>query len=403
MSHDIRENFASRIEYLRAEWRRLGTRSRQQGKPICILGAGKHTRLLMEIVESVRGGPLVACILDDQPGNIGQIAGLLVMRPEDVNPNDFSAILLSSDTIEEDLATRAAAWLECVSAALRPEVVRLYEGLPSGPYTQWTSEVGGMDMDHVIVSPHRSVVHIPGPTADQQDSLPVPDDTVRRGVTMTKAQYVRTGQAVNRTIRRLFAAHDQRNRQVSDLEQMLDWGCGTGRVMSHFADIARNGVDVWGCDPSAASIHWMKGNLTPTFRVFLSLFRPPLPLPEAKFDLVYGFSVMTHISDLVDPWLMELRRITKPNGMVIVSVHDENAWAACRADSQLFLAKSCPELDFYDELTDDFVTRGRGPTSKTFWHSDGIRRRWSDAFEIISIEPLAFGKTQSAVIMRPRP
>lgn len=418
MNTDIRENFASRIRYLRDLWRRLGTRATQQNKPICILGAGQHTRLLLDVVAEVSDGPPVACILDDDPPEDPTINGIFVHRPEDVNPSDFSAILISSDTIEEQLARRVVTWLECVSAALRPEVVRPYEGLPTGPYAQWTSEVGGMDMDHIVLAPHQSIVRVPG-VAPVQDvvraarddttdtraaacPVPVPGDDIRRGVAMTAEQYVRTGRTVNHTVRRLFAEHDPRNRQVSDLAQILDWGCGTGRVMSHFTDLAESGVDVWGCDPSAASINWMKANLAPTFRVFLSLFRPPLPLAENSFDLVYGFSVFTHISDLVDPWLMELRRVTRPNGTVIVTVHDEHAWEACRQDSSLFLAKSCPEIDFSEPMSDDFVSRGRGPTAKTFWHSDGIRRRWSDAFEIVAIHPTVFGRTQSAVVMRPR-
>jgi ubiquinone/menaquinone biosynthesis C-methylase UbiE len=42
------------------------------------------------------------------------------------------------------------------------------------------------------------------------------------------------------------------------------------------------------------------------------------------FDLIYCGSVFTHIDDLADAWLLELRRITRPGGRIYVTVHDKH-------------------------------------------------------------------------------
>ena len=54
---------------------------------------------------------------------------------------------------------------------------------------------------------------------------------------------------------------------------------------------------------------------------------PPIDYPDATFDLVYNHSVFTHIDEnYQDQWLAELRRVVKPGGHLILSVHGEPAF-----------------------------------------------------------------------------
>ena len=41
---------------------------------------------------------------------------------------------------------------------------------------------------------------------------------------------------------------------------------------------------------------------------------PHLPFADGYFDFAYCSSVFTHISDLADAWLLELRRIVRSGG-----------------------------------------------------------------------------------------
>ena len=53
---------------------------------------------------------------------------------------------------------------------------------------------------------------------------------------------------------------------------------------------------------------------------------PPLRFDDETFDLVYSLSIFSHLSaDMVDAWLGELTRVTKPAGLVIVTFHGDKA------------------------------------------------------------------------------
>ena len=67
---------------------------------------------------------------------------------------------------------------------------------------------------------------------------------------------------------------------------MLDFGCGSGRVLRHFLQEAQ-AAEIYGCDIHAESINWGKANLCPPLHMFQSEERPPLPAPRraARPDL----------------------------------------------------------------------------------------------------------------------
>jgi SAM-dependent methyltransferase len=103
-----------------------------------------------------------------------------------------------------------------------------------------------------------------------------------------------------------------------DGARILDFGCGSGRVLRHFAPEAESG-EAWGCDIDAASIEWATANLTPPLRFVGCDEVPPLPFADEYFDLIYAISVFTHLTDSWSAWLLELRRILRPGGMLVVS------------------------------------------------------------------------------------
>lgn len=112
-----------RRRYVRTLWRALAA----EGKPVAIYGAGKHTRWLLQAVWDVPGPDLV-CVLDDNPPPEGELCGQPVRRPV-VGKPPAPRILVSSDAHEEKLAARCR---ELFGDAA--EIIRLYAGLPAGPY-----------------------------------------------------------------------------------------------------------------------------------------------------------------------------------------------------------------------------------------------------------------------------
>jgi SAM-dependent methyltransferase len=117
-------------------------------------------------------------------------------------------------------------------------------------------------------------------------------------------------------------AMERRGVRLDDLEAILDFGCGCGRVLRHWPDLRR--ARVLGTDYSPKLVQWCSQNL-PFADVSVNQLAPPLAYREAEFDLVYAFSVFTHLThDLQVPWVKELTRVLKPGGYLLLSTHGES-------------------------------------------------------------------------------
>ncbi|MHC4515471.1 MAG: class I SAM-dependent methyltransferase [Planctomycetota bacterium] len=108
-------------------------------------------------------------------------------------------------------------------------------------------------------------------------------------------------------------------RPITAVESVLDFGSGCGRLLRRFPmglpDVACHGADV-----RAAAVDWCRANLPGTY--LHNDTRPPLDLPTDSMDLVISLSVFSHLkreSNLA--WIAELSRVTKPDGLLIVSTH----------------------------------------------------------------------------------
>jgi CBS domain-containing protein len=135
------------------------------------------------------------------------------------------------------------------------------------------------------------------------------------------------------TVRSVLARNGSR---VDELRAMLDFGCGCGRVIRHWRDIPD--VELFGTDYNAALIEWCSANLP--FATFQSNgLDPVLHYPDSKFDLVYAFSVFTHLgAELQTPWLAELKRVVQSGGLVMLTLHGLTRLGGLGAeDRQAFL------------------------------------------------------------------
>jgi ubiquinone/menaquinone biosynthesis C-methylase UbiE len=103
---------------------------------------------------------------------------------------------------------------------------------------------------------------------------------------------------------------------------ILDWGCGTGRVIRHIPQIQKEAI-CYGADIDSNSISWCRQHIESVY--FDCIENQTLPYPSNYFNLVYGISVFTHIpSSETTHWLDELNRVLMPNGIAILSTHGSN-------------------------------------------------------------------------------
>jgi SAM-dependent methyltransferase len=153
------------------------------------------------------------------------------------------------------------------------------------------------------------------------DKFPLPPPRLHELVVGTDRlvtdDYLRMGRACADQLVSLLQAHTS---TLRTLEPVLDFGCGCGRVMRHLWTAAP-GLRVWGTDINTEQVAWCQAHL-PFEGVGVNAPTPPLALPDNSFGLAYAFSVFTHLpAELQRPWLLELVRVVRPGGYLLLSVH----------------------------------------------------------------------------------
>jgi SAM-dependent methyltransferase len=154
--------------------------------------------------------------------------------------------------------------------------------------------------------------HVAGP-----DGLPLPPDELIAQVSGIRvAEEFIAGGAVGRDV--ITAVLAGNGVRVAELGAMLDFGVGCGRVARHWAGLD---VDVQGCDYNPELVAWCRRNL-PHVTARSNGLDPPLPYEDERFDLVYALSVFTHLTESRQrSWIAELRRVTRPGGLVLFTTH----------------------------------------------------------------------------------
>jgi len=100
---------------------------------------------------------------------------------------------------------------------------------------------------------------------------------------------------------------------------VLDFGCGVGRVLRHWADC--EGVELYGTDYQDDAITWCRENLA-FAKVQTNTLVPVLDYPSGHFNVIYCLSVFTHLpEDMQAEWFAELVRILAPGGVIYFTAH----------------------------------------------------------------------------------
>lgn len=130
------------------------------------------------------------------------------------------------------------------------------------------------------------------------------------------AWFLRGGSSAARVIRELAARSEL---GVARAKDVLDFGCGVGRIMRHWKGV--RGPRFHGCDYNPRLVEWCRRNLK--FAEFqTNTLEGPLPYGDKSFDLIYAFSVFTHLTEpLQRHWMEELRRVLRPGGLLYLTVH----------------------------------------------------------------------------------
>ena len=105
---------------------------------------------------------------------------------------------------------------------------------------------------------------------------------------------------------------------------ILDWACGPARVVRHMPDFVPKSAALFGTDYNLKSILWCKENINGvTFNH--NSDQATLPYDDHFFGLIYGISIITHLSvEKHQEWIQEMYRLLKPGGILILTSHGDN-------------------------------------------------------------------------------
>jgi SAM-dependent methyltransferase len=149
----------------------------------------------------------------------------------------------------------------------------------------------------------------------------------------------------------------------------------------------RKGGTLYGVDVQARAIEWMRRNFPSHYQVVTTSVILHLPFADNSLDVIYGFSVFTHVKYLWDAWLMELKRVLKPGGLLIQTVHSENAWNFYYKHwDESWVQRALPaQLINSENMGVDFFYYGNIGVSQVFWKREIIGDFWGRYFQILEI------------------
>ena len=150
------------------------------------------------------------------------------------------------------------------------------------------------------------------------DGYPVPPENLRYLISGERNNSSESFLAMGKhCAQRLVHALAQSGTDINKFSAILDFGCGCGRTIRQFHYLDSGTLD--GTDYNPKLIRWCRRNLP--FAAFgINHLEPPLPYAPEQFDLIYAFSVFTHLPEpLQISWIQELSRILKPQGFLALS------------------------------------------------------------------------------------
>jgi len=213
--------------------------------------------------------------------------------------------------------------------------------------------------------------------AGAPDGLPIPPPELVYLVAGTAdvAWFLRGGELEARSIEDAMAAQGA---NVADLDAILDFGCGCGRVLRNWSRLSS--VKVHGTDYNPRLIAWCRSNLP--FAAFeVNKLEPPLPYRDAQFNLAYALSVFTHLTeDLQAAWIAELGRIVRPGGHVVISTHGTQYLHRLTADER-------ERFDAGQLIVKNNVKSPGSNTCSAYHPEPYVRKKLAAAFDVVDFRP----------------
>ena len=242
----------------------------------------------------------------------------------------------------------------------------------------------------------RQAIHFMNPRFEEAPWPP--EESIKRVIGDTSStRFAIGGATIFKNLEHYLTEHGH---SWSDFPDILDWGCGAGRVTRYL--LSETGSNVVGADIDADNIRWCQQSYAKGHFEVVPL-RPPTGFPDNSFNLVIGLSVLTHLQESDQwVWLSELQRITRPGALLFLSVQGPTQFAY----------NGIPPILYRRLQQDGFIGLPHDPALdavildreyyRSALHSRSyIKERWGAYFDVLAIEDAIAG-LQDFVVLRRR-
>jgi ubiquinone/menaquinone biosynthesis C-methylase UbiE len=241
----------------------------------------------------------------------------------------------------------------------------------------------------------------PGELLTCSEGLAIPPEEFWLGYSKTPEFYIDSGKQDVETMQNIAKASGF---SFNPGQKILDFGCGAGRMIRQFKNLA-DSCEIWGLDVDSDMVYWCKKYLEPPFHFAVTTSIPHLPFPDRYFNFIYAGSLFTHIDDLTDTWLLELRRVLAPEGRLYITIHDNHTMKLIDSGTRdtFFLTQKLKNSALYQQNKDNLtmLTIGRDPNSLVFYDRDFFCQKMSVMYDVLSVTEEAYSY-QTAVLAKPR-
>ncbi|OED43302.1 hypothetical protein AB833_04095 [Chromatiales bacterium (ex Bugula neritina AB1)] len=181
----------------------------------------------------------------------------------------------------------------------------------------------------------------------------------------------------------------QHGSPIDSRTQILDFGCGWGRIARFFLkDMSLqniHGVDVLSELTASCNETFCSNNFEQIEQ------KGTIPHATASFDVVFANSVFSHLDEQLNMrWINEIHRVLKPNGLAVLTVIDQKKYESMLNNNSEWMAKlGADTAETRDELyAGNLVWRTTNRQNElegyglTFIPVQWIRDKWGHLFDL---------------------
>jgi ubiquinone/menaquinone biosynthesis C-methylase UbiE len=198
--------------------------------------------------------------------------------------------------------------------------------------------------------------------------------------------------------------------QIPSVKQsgiIVDFGGASGRVARHFS-LNHSGADIIVAELNINHIDYINDYFPGNTKALKLSSYPHFMLSDSSVDLLYAFSVFTHIDVYELSWIAEIYRILKSGSYAYLTIHSEHTWGLL---PEAYLYETLKENREFkklfrkgqpmpkERLVFEYNTGSNDYNCNVFHHSRYIEAHWGKWFNVEKVIFQGHGY-QTVVILR---